>query len=182
MKKRLAVLVLIALTSPIRAEVLEPPDLWAGAMHGETPATLAGAKVVDVAAVAKLKESGKALLLDVAERSKKPEKTTSDTPWLPIHLSIPGAVWLAGAGRGDPDPEFQRRLGERVAALTGGDKDKPVIVFCHPRCWGSWNVAKRLVKLGYAEVFWFPEGVEGWQEKFSTAPVEEDAAWRESNP
>ena len=173
----LAALLLFGLVAIVRAEVIEPPELWTGAMHGETPTTLAGAKVVDAAAVAKLKESGKAILLDVDGRPKRPEKTSSDTPWLPIHLTIPGAVWLAGAGRGDADPEFERALGARVEALTGGDKDRPLIVFCHPNCWGSWNVGKRLVKLGYAQVFWFRDGAEGWQETFSVAPVAEDAAW-----
>jgi PQQ-dependent catabolism-associated CXXCW motif protein len=171
----------ISLASPIRAEVQEPPDIWSGPMHGETPATLAGAKVVDADAVAKLKDSDKAVLLDVAETPKKPEKISSDAPWLPIHLTIPGAVWLANAGLGNPDPEFQRRFGERVAGLTRGDKGRPLVVFCHPHCWGSWNAAKRLVMLGYAKVFWFPEGVEGWQEKFSTTPIKEDAAWNEMN-
>ncbi len=174
-------LALFTLASPIRAEMQEPADSWTGPMHGETPATLAGAKVVDAEAVARLKDSDKAVLLDVAETPKKPEKISSDAPWLPIHLTIPGAVWLANAGLGETDPEFQRRFGERVAALTGGDKKKPLVVFCHPKCWGSWNAAKRLVTLGYGQVFWFPEGVEGWQEKFSTTPTKEDATWNEMN-
>ncbi len=181
MKALLPCLVLLALASPVRAEVLEPPDIWTGATHAETPATLAGAKVIDAEAVAKLKEEDKAVLIDVAETPKKPEKMASDAPWLPIHLTIPGAVWLANAGFGAPDPEFQRRFGERVAGLTGGDKNTPLVVFCHPRCWGSWNAAKRLLMLGYRQVFWFPGGVEGWQEKFSTTAVKEDAAWNEMN-
>ncbi len=177
----LIALAAISLASPIRAEMQEPADIWTGPMHGETPATLAGAKVVDADAVAKLRDGDKAVLLDVAETPKKPEKISSDAPWLPIHLTIPGAVWLANAGLGDPGREFQRRFGERVAALTGGDKKKPLVVFCHPKCWGSWNAAKRLVTLGYGQVYWFPGGVEGWQEKFSTAPIKEDAAWNEMN-
>ncbi len=150
-------------------------------MHGETPATLAGATVIDAEAAVRLKDQG-ALLLDVAEAPKKPERLSSDTPWLPTHFSIPGAVWLPGAGSGDPDPGFQTRFAARVAALTGGDRRRPVIVFCHPRCWGSWNAGKRLVMLGYAHVFWQRGGVEEWQERFEAAPVEEDAAWTAASP
>jgi PQQ-dependent catabolism-associated CXXCW motif protein len=178
MRALLAALLTLALASPARAEIAEPPGLWTGAMHDDTPATLSGAKVVQADEVAKLRESG-AVLLDVAETPKKPEKVSADTPWLPVHFSIPGAVWLANAGFGDVSPEFQRRFGERVAALTGGDKNHPIVAFCHPRCWGSWNAAKRLVMLGYINVFWYPGGVEGWQEKFSATPVKEDAAWNE---
>ncbi len=178
MKFLSAVVLAIALASPAKARVSEPAGLWTGPMHGETPATLAQAQVVNAEAVARLKKAG-AVLIDVAETPKKPEKMASDAPWLPIHFTIPGAVWLANAGFGDPSPEFQHQFGERVAALTGGDKAKPIVAFCHPGCWGSWNAAKRLVMLGYRHVFWFPGGVERWQEKFAAAPVKEDAAWHE---
>ncbi len=174
---------LLALAGPVRAEVAEPAGLFNGPIHGETPKTLAGAKVIDADATARLKEQG-ALLIDVAETPRKPDKVasgaTSDIPWTPIHYTIPGAVWLANAGSGDPDPAWQERFSARISALTGGDKQKPVVSFCHPRCWGSWNAAKRLVMLGYAHVYWFPGGVEGWQEKFPAATVKEDAAWNEN--
>jgi len=85
-----------------------------------------------------------------------------------------------GAGLGSSSPAFQSKFDERLAGLTGGDKQKPIVVFCHPKCWGSWNAAKRLVMLGYARVYWFREGVEGWQEKFEAAPVEPDATWADA--
>lgn len=173
-----AALLVIALAAPAGAEVAEPAGLWTGPMHGETPKTLARAEVVDAEAVARLKEQG-AVLIDVAETPKKPAKMADDSLWLPIHFTIPGAVWLANAGFGDPSPEFQKKFGERVLVLAGGDKARPMVVFCHPRCWGSWNAAKRLVMLGYRHVHWFPGGVESWREKFATAPVKEDAAWNE---
>ena len=178
MRLLFAVLLVIALAPPAGAEVSEPSGLWTGPMHGQTPAALAGAQVVDAETVALLKDKG-AVLIDVAETPKKPEKLANGSLWLPIHFTIPGAVWLASAGFGDPSPEFQKRFNERVSALAGGDKARPMVAFCHPGCWGSWNAAKRLVMLGYRHVFWFPGGVEGWQEKFATAPVKEDTAWNE---
>ncbi len=178
MKLSFAALLVIALASPAGAEVSEPAGLWTGPMHGATPATLAQAQVVDAEAVARLKKQG-AVLIDVAETPKKPEKMVRDALWLPVHFTIPGAIWLANAGFGDPSPEFQKKFGARVAALAGGDKARPIVAFCHPGCWGSWNAAKRLVMLGYRNVYWFPGGVEGWQEKFATAPAKEDAAWND---
>ncbi|MGO8738537.1 rhodanese-like domain-containing protein [Rhodoblastus sp.] len=160
------------------AGVKEPTGLWTGPMHGETPPTLAGATVVNAAEVAKLKAEG-ALLIDVAEAPPKPPGASPDMPWLPVHMSIPGAVWLAGGGFGDASPEFQRHFGERLAALSGGDKGRPMLVFCHARCWGSWNAAKRALMLGYAKVFWFPGGVEAWQDRYDAAQVEEDAKWND---
>ena len=161
------------------AETPEPLGPWTGPMQGETPKTLSGAEVINVETLAKLKEQG-ALLLDVAMPQQKPEKVspdaTKDFPWSPIHYSVPGAVWLSDAGKGDPSTNYEQKFAARIAALTGGDKQKPVVTFCHPRCWGSWNAAKRLVMLGYINVFWFPGGVEGWQEKFPVAPVKDDAA------
>ena len=51
-----------------------------------------------------------------------------------------------------------------LAKLTGGDKNRPVVFYCDANCWMSWNAAKRaLVELGYTSVYWYPEGVQGWQ-------------------
>jgi PQQ-dependent catabolism-associated CXXCW motif protein len=172
-------LALFLITPGAAAEVAEPQDLWVGPMQGDTPMTLAGAQVVEAEAVATLKQDG-ALLFDVAQTPKKPENLAPDALWRPIHMSIPGAVWLPGAGQGDASAAFQSRFDERLANLTGGGKEKPIVVFCHPKCWGSWNAAKRLVMRGYAHVYWFRDGVEGWQEKFEAAPVQPDAAWGEA--
>ena len=74
-------------------------------------------------------------------------------------------------------PEREALFYARVAALTGGDKAKPVVVFCHVECWGSWNAGKRLVQKGYTGVRWFPQGVEGWQELHETANLKVDPDW-----
>ena len=28
----------------------------------------------------------------------------------------------------------------------------------------SWNAAKRAIAMGYVNVVWFPDGIDGWQE------------------
>ena len=36
------------------------------------------------------------------------------------------------------------------------------MIYCHEKCWLSWNAAKRAVAYGYRRVYWFPDGIEGW--------------------
>ena len=161
--------------------VPEPDGLYDGPQHGYTPSTLRGATVVDRAAVERLVEA-KAVLLDVGLADRKPDNLPAGTLWLPSHRSLPGSVWLANAGAvpltGPQDVIFA----QRVAELAGGDASKPIVVFCHPECWGSWNAAKRLVEAGYTQVHWFPLGVEGWQDVHETVVVKPDPAWAKAMP
>lgn len=162
--------------------VAEPTGLWTGPMRGYTPTTLAGAKVIDAGELAKLAASENPLLLDFGPADRKPPSMAPDAPWMPAHRSIPGAIWMPGAGLGSADPAFARAFAVRVAALAGGDLSRPVVTFCHPECWGSWNAGKRLVALGYRRVYWFPEGVEGWQAERDVATVKADPVWALAAP
>jgi len=166
----------LALIAATPGHVPEPQGFWQGPMRGYTPNTVQGATVIDTAALPKLIENQKPVLIDVALADRKPPSMAPDAPWLPLHRSIPGAVWMPGAGDSG-DPRFADAFKARIAELTGGDPGRPVVAFCHPECWGSWNAAKRLVGLGYAHVYWYPDGVEGWQVDHATAPVKADAAW-----
>ena len=163
-------------------QVPEPKGFYQGAMHGYTPSSVAGGTVIDTAGLAKLIDAGHPLLLDVAEKDRKPPSMDKDMIWLPSHRSIPGALFLQGGGRGDAEGAYAEAFKARVAALTGGDKAKPIVTFCHRDCWGSWNAAKRLVGDGYTKVYWYPEGTEGWQADHDTRVVKPDPAWVESLP
>lgn len=163
--------------SPVN--VPEPEGLYAGPPKGYTPPTLKGAAVVDADALAALMAGpDKPVLIDVAAPDRKPSNFPADRLWLPVHPSIPGAIWMPEAGAEPLAPEREALFYARVAELTGGDKARPVVVFCHVECWGSWNAAKRLVQKGYTGVRWFPEGVEGWQETHETATLRVDPAWK----
>jgi PQQ-dependent catabolism-associated CXXCW motif protein len=155
----------------------QPEGYWTGPAHGRTPAGLTGAAVLGASALGRLIEEERPLLLDVAAADQKPPGMPDDRPWRPIHRSIPGSVWMPGAGAGRLDPADEDRLRTRVAALVGARRDRPIVTFCHRDCWASWNAAKRLVQQGYTRIFWFPGGVEGWQDSYDTAVVEQDPAW-----
>ncbi len=176
MRHLLPIAAAVFLVAAAPAPVPEPSGLWQGAMHGATPNRLKGATVIDTDAFAKLRP--RALLLDVAEAEKKPPSLSKDMPWMPTHRSIPGAVWLANAGSGTRDRAFAAAFKVRVAALAGNDLNRPIVAFCHPNCWGSWNAAKRLVTFGYKHVYWYRDGVEGWQSGgHDTKVVKSDPTW-----
>ena len=80
------------------------------------------------------------------------------------HASLPGAIWLPGAGRGDSfDDLVQARLAETLAELTRGDRGREMVFFCAgERCWLSYNAALRAVRLGYTAVGWYRGGVRAW--------------------
>ena len=162
--------------------VPEPQSLYMGAMHGYTPNTIKGGAVVDTAALAGMIESAHPLLLDVAEKDRKPPSMGAGMVWAPTHRTIPGAVFLQGGGNGTDDKAYADAFKIRAAALTGGDLAKPIVTFCHPDCWGSYNAARRLVGLGYTHVLWYRDGVEGWQAGHDTKGVKPDPSWVASLP
>lgn len=160
------------------ADVPEPPGLWTGEMVSDTPATLQGAQVIDVATLERLLRGPRPpLLVDVGPADRKPDGLPPGALWKPVHRSIPGAVWFPGAGRADlPEPRAQALLAH-LATLTGGDRGVPIVTFCKPRCWGSWNAGKRLVQAGYTAVHWFPGGVNDWQERHETTAIDAAPGW-----
>lgn len=142
----------------------EPADLWAGPMQGAVPATLTGATVLPTApAAAQFLNDHSALPIDVSAAPIRPPGMTADMPWLPAaHQDIGGSLWLPGAGLMVLQPDRAEGYLEAVAKRVGYDKQRFVMVYCHPNCWGSWNAAKRLLQAGYANVAWFPGGIEAW--------------------
>ncbi|GLS42599.1 rhodanese-like domain-containing protein [Methylobacterium brachythecii] len=177
-----AVFLIAAAPADSPVGVQEPEGYWQGALHGYTPPTLKSATVVDAAALAKLVAERKPVLLDVSDLDRKPAGLPPGGLWFPIHRNIPGSTWLPGSGDGNLDMAAQEAVKARVADLTGGDLDRPVVTYCHPDCWGSWNLGKRLVELGYRQVHWFPEGIDGWQDGHDTAVSRPDKQWTARQP
>src|SRR5690242_10581171 len=87
-------------------QVPEPGGLWSGPMQGQTPETLSGAEVINVDGLEALM-ARKLLLLDVGSADRRPEVLPEGWLWLPVHRSIPGAVWMPGAGDAPIDPTLE---------------------------------------------------------------------------
>jgi PQQ-dependent catabolism-associated CXXCW motif protein len=154
----------------------EPAGFWTGPVNDPVPATLEGAKVIhthDLAALLKHKQ-GNPVIVDVSNAPRRPDNLPSTTTWLPVpHPAIPGAIWIPGAGLGAPPPSMDEFFRQRLATATGNDMERPLVLYCHEKCWLSWNGAKRAIQYGYRNVYWFPDGIEGWRKaKLPTAIVE----------
>jgi PQQ-dependent catabolism-associated CXXCW motif protein len=143
----------------------EPQGFWTGPVNDPVPATLHGAKVIHAQALnALLKKRTNVVVVDVSDSPHRPENLPATTTWLPVpHQGIPGAIWIPGAGLGDPPASVEHFYEERLAKATGNDLTRPLVLYCHEKCWLSWNGAKRAIGYGYRNVYWFPEGIEGWR-------------------
>jgi PQQ-dependent catabolism-associated CXXCW motif protein len=160
----LPLLLLLAAFAARSDDVQEPAGFWTGPINSAVPATIAGGKVIHAQEVAAFLKQTKALVIDVSNEPKKPAGMAPDAPWLPPPQEvIPGGVWLPGAGMGDIATDTDAFFRDYLSQATGGDLDHPIMIYCHERCWLSWNAAKRAINYGYRRVHWFPEGVEGWR-------------------
>jgi PQQ-dependent catabolism-associated CXXCW motif protein len=80
------------------------------------------------------------------------------------HESLPGTIWLPGAGYGTGfDDAIQTQLAAVLAQASGGNRSRAVVFFCSSvRCWLSYNVALRAIRLGYSNVYWYRGGIAAW--------------------
>ena len=123
LKDAAMLLAAVLLMAASAVDTPEPAGIWTGPMHGYTPKTLSGAVVIDAAALDAMMASHP-LLLDVGPADRKPPDFPKELPWLPTHRSIPGAVWLPGAGSAPLDAAREALFYERVRELTNNDRSK----------------------------------------------------------
>jgi PQQ-dependent catabolism-associated CXXCW motif protein len=162
--------------APVAASA-EPDGFWKGPVNDPVPNTIRGGKVIHAKALAALLKDKGVVVVDVSNAPRRPENLPASTTWLPLpHHAIPGAIWIPGAGLGEPPPPLDQYFRERLAKATANDMAQPLVLYCHERCWLSWNGAKRAIQYGYRNVYWFPEGIEGWRKaKLPTAVIEPEA-------
>jgi PQQ-dependent catabolism-associated CXXCW motif protein len=152
----------------------EPEGFWTGPVNSPVPKTISGGKVIHAKKLAALLKQGSVVVVDVSNAPRRPENLPASSTWLPVpHPAIPGAIWIPGAGMGAPPDAVDKYYRDRLAAATGGDLACALVIYCHAKCWLSWNGAKRAIRYGYSNVYWFPDGIEGWRKAgLPTAVVE----------
>lgn len=124
--------------------------LSAGAMAAETPATLAGAKVVGAAEAKKLIDGG-AMAVDTRVAAEYAEKT------------IKGAKSVPYKEKSAKEAGFDASQDQFDLSKLPADKAAPVVMFCNAgECWKSYKGSTVAVKAGYSKVYWFRGGLPEW--------------------
>jgi PQQ-dependent catabolism-associated CXXCW motif protein len=154
----------ISQASPSEVAPPEPEGYWTGEINGTVPATLRGGIVLRTQDLEALLKTDKVVLIDASNLPKKPEKLAPGAPWIPaLHASIPDTLWIPGSGMGEIASDIDTLYRDQLAKATANNLDKPVVVYCHERCWLSYNAARRAISYGYRKVYWYPDGIEGWR-------------------
>ena len=168
-KARAAVraLLVAAILMPVTVSaqsVPEPDDYRMDEYRAPVPVSLAGGTVIGPERAHDLWESGEAAFIDVMPQPPKPANLPEGTIWRDKPRdSIPGAIWLPNVGYGAIAEVTADYFRAGLEAVTHGDPAHPIVLFCLEDCWMSWNAAKRAIEWGYDEVYWLPEGTDGWQ-------------------
>jgi TolB-like protein/DNA-binding winged helix-turn-helix (wHTH) protein/Flp pilus assembly protein TadD len=118
---------------------------------GRTPTQVPGAKTIRTLELVTLIADSHPLILDTVSSS-----------W---GISVPGAIGLKFSGLGGSfGDEAQDRLRRKMAELTGGDPQTPIVtVGWNAERFDGHNLALRLAALGYSRVFWYRGGREAWE-------------------
>jgi adenylate cyclase len=125
------------------------------ALHGElaglTPNNAPGAKTLRTVEFVRLLEESRPIVIDAMTYF-----------W---GQSLPGAVGLKYAGLGGSlSDAAQDRLGKKLRELTAGDFVRPIVaVGFNSERFDGYNLALRLVALGYTKVYWYRGGREAWE-------------------
>jgi PQQ-dependent catabolism-associated CXXCW motif protein len=162
----LPALALLFALGPARAQgVAEPEGYRNEEYRAPVPTTLRGARVLTTDAAEQLWKAGTAVFVDVMPHAPKPANLPAGTIWREKpRLNIPGSIWLPDTGYGALAPVTEAYLRSNLARVTGGDRSRLLVIYCLRDCWMSWNAAKRVLAMGYANVAWYPDGTDGWEE------------------
>ncbi|MES9940832.1 MAG: thioredoxin fold domain-containing protein [Candidatus Thiodiazotropha sp. 6PLUC2] len=130
------------------------------------PSTPPHGELLDTQQLSKLIQSSDPLLIDLLAITLRPETAQFGLSWLPAspRKHIPGSIWLPNVGYGHLEPCMQAWFERSLHRLTGGDLARPMVFYCVTDCWMSWNAVKRASELGYRNLYWYPEGSDGWAE------------------
>lgn len=125
------------------------------ALAVDTPATLAGAEVVNAAKVKSLQDAG-AKIIDTRVKNEYAE------------AHIKGAMHVIYKEKSAKDASFNSAeddAADFLQRLSGvAKKSDKIIMQCNgASCWRSYKAAAVAKKDGYASVFWFRGGFPEWQ-------------------
>jgi len=119
----------------------------------ETPASLAGAKVIQADEAKKLLDAG-VPFYDTRVAAEYAEKT------------IKGAKSLVYREKSAKSADFDASQDQIDLSKLPADKAAPVVFFCNAgTCWRSYKAAAVAIKGGHTQVHWFRGGMPEWTSK-----------------
>ncbi|WP_436785247.1 PQQ-dependent catabolism-associated CXXCW motif protein [Stutzerimonas frequens] len=126
-----------------------------------TPASAEGAQTLDTAALQTLIAQEPDLVLVDVYRSQWLAGRFIDSE---AHANLPGSIWLANTGDGNLQPEWASYFSDNLARVSQGNMQRPLVFYCRSDCWLGWNATKRAHGLGYTRLYWYRDGVDGWEQ------------------
>lgn len=130
------------------------------------PTTNPGTEVVSTARAYELHQTDQVVFIDVYP-PRGMGADPLDGSWLITedHENIVNSVWLPEVGRGHIEQEHQDYFKRNLQLLSNRDKSTPLLFYCTADCWQSWNAARRALLWGYNNIFWYPDGTDGWTDE-----------------
>ncbi|MBT8446593.1 MAG: thioredoxin fold domain-containing protein [Gammaproteobacteria bacterium] len=129
-----------------------------------TPATAPAGQYLHTAQLKALIETADPVLIDVQAISVRPEIEEFGLSWLPnaTRRHIAGSTWLPNVGYGELDARMTHFFRSNLERLSEDDPDRPLVFYCVVDCWMSWNAVRRAAAWGYRNLYWYPDGTDGW--------------------
>ncbi len=119
----------------------------------ETPATLAGVKLVSADEAKKLQDGG-VLLVDTRVAAEYAEKT------------IKGAKSIPYKEKSAKEVGFDPSMDDFDLTKLPSDKAAPLVFFCNAgECWKSYKASVVAQKAGYTKINWLRGGLPEWSAK-----------------
>lgn len=105
-------------------------------------------------------------MIDVLGVTRRPEMDEFDSAWLPSRprYNLKASHWLPNVGYAELNPEMRQYFSDQLQRITKSNPRHPVAIYCIVDCWLSWNAIKRAHELGYSNLYWYPDGTDGWSE------------------
>jgi rhodanese-related sulfurtransferase len=123
------------------------------AKAADTPATLAGTKLVSAANVAKVQSSG-AVVIDSRVAAEYAEG------------HIKGAINVPYREKSAKVVNFDAGQDEFNLAKLPPDKAAAIVIYCNgAECWKSFKASTVAIKGGYTNIHWYREGFPDWKSK-----------------
>jgi len=153
------------------------PISWAEALFNEqgyrigtyrraTPDSAPAGQLLTTPRLQELIQKQSPVLIDVQSITVRAETAEFGFAWLPskTRRHIEGSTWLPNVGYGELDARMKRYFQSNLQRLTKGDKDRALVFYCVVDCWMSWNAVRRASDWGYRNLYWYPQGTDGWEQ------------------